>query len=53
MAHKRKDTKVKPNSWNKHLRPEGKRFYHRRERVNMQAEIKKWEETPDEQKDWT
>jgi len=51
MAHKRKDTLVKPNSWNRHLRPKGKRVYHARERRHAQAEIKKWEDTPDECKE--
>lgn len=44
MAHVRKDSKLKPkiNSWNKHLRPEGKRNLWKRERRAAKRDIENW-----------
>jgi hypothetical protein len=39
MAHKRKDTRVAPTEWAKHLRPEGKRMQSKAERNAAKKEI--------------
>lgn len=39
MAHSRKDTYVKPNSWAKHLRPEGKRKQNKLERLTAKKRV--------------
>jgi len=46
MAHKRKDTSVIAKSWNVHLRPEGKRAYHKAERRNAAQLVEEVEVPP-------
>lgn len=40
MAHKRKDTYVKPPEWWKHLRPYNKKKVNRLERIKAKERIK-------------